>query len=116
MKPMIIKKGEKLTMNQARLLLKDVTADEQRAYIEKRGPWSIITRFVALCVSMDFETGDRTIYGYRTLSKPRESGYQLEGYVSIAGKTYSAFTTSQLFELEDGHLIDVATIFPRVNK
>jgi hypothetical protein len=50
------------------------------------------------------------VYGTRTLSALRESGYCLEGSVQIAGRRYRGFTSSQLFERPDGSLVDVATI------
>jgi hypothetical protein len=34
--------------------------------------------------------------------------------VSINGKKYSCFTSSQLFELENGKLINVAVIYARI--
>ena len=40
---------------------------------------------------------------------------QMEGQVSLGGKKYSAFTSSQLFEREDGSLVDVGVIFVRMS-
>jgi len=114
MKTIILQKNEKLTIDQAIELFGSATIDEQRADISTRGPWSSITGFKALCVRQNFDNGEITIYGYRKLQKIRQGGYELEGRVSIGGKEYTAFTSSHLFELENGHLIDVATIFPRI--
>ena len=47
------------------------------------------------------------VYGVRKMSRPTESGYQMEGRVSIGGKTYRAFTSSRMFERPDGSLVDV---------
>jgi hypothetical protein len=64
------------------------------------------------CDFGDFSTPENgKIFGVRTLSDVRESGYQLEGRVSIGGKKYRAFTSSRLFEREDGTLCDVAVLF-----
>ena len=57
------------------------------------------------------EAESKVIYGVRTLSDIRESGYELEGRVSINWKKHRGFTSSQLFKLEDGKLVDVAIIF-----
>lgn len=56
---------------------------------------------------------DGKLYGVRTMSRPKESGYNMEGRVSIAGKTHSAFTSSKLFERPDGSLVDVAVFVIR---
>jgi len=114
MKTITLKKGEKLTIAQAIELFGSATIDEKRANISTFGPWGIIAGFKALCVRQDFDNGEITIYGCRRLQKIRQGGYELEGRVSIGGKEYTAFTSSHLFELENGHLIDVATIFPRM--
>lgn len=47
----------------------------------------------------------------RAMSSPREDGYCMRGYVSVGGVKYKAFTSSQLFELPCGKLVDVAVIF-----
>lgn len=111
-----IKDGEKISLELAKKLFGDITKDEQRLEIETRGPWSIISSCKGLTIWQDFTTNEIEIYGYRTLSRPRNSGYELEGYVSIAGEKRSAFTSSHLFELENGHLIDVGILFARKNK
>ena len=108
-----LKKGQKLTSAQAKELFEDITINEQRLEIETRGPWGIISKCRGLAINQNFETGDIEVYGYRSLSGPRSSDYQLEGHVSIEGDVRSAFTSSHLFELENGHLIDVGVIFAR---
>lgn len=99
----------------------DIVAGEKRGELKTIGPWSIPVSYKALCTSMvntypDFPsvTHSKTAYGIRTLTGIRQSGYEMEGWVSIGGKKFSAFTSSQLFELEDGRLVDVATIHVRV--
>lgn len=98
----------------------DIVAGEKRGGIKTYGPWNIPVSYKALCMSMvntypDFPsiTHNKTAYGMRTLTGIRQGGYELEGRVSIGGKKYSAFTSSQLFELPDGRLIDVAVIHAR---
>jgi len=116
MKTITLQKNEKLTIAQAVELFGSATIDEKRSEMTFRGPWQVIRSFKALCVRQNFETGEVTIYGYRPLYNIRQEGYELEGYVSVGGKKYTAFTSSHLFELENGHLIDVAIIFPRMRK
>jgi hypothetical protein len=55
--------------------------------------------------------GDIVIHGMRTLSKATQEGYHLRGLVSIKGKTHRAFTTSYLFELPDGALVNVNVLY-----
>ncbi len=109
----------KLTEEQARLLFtdKEIEAGEQRGAMKTFSQWQIPLSFTALCTSNTFnretypvEHGPLHVYGKRTLSRPVQSGYQLEGKVSIGGKKYRGFTSNQLFELPNGKLIDAATI------
>lgn len=93
---------------------------ERRGDVETRGPWSIISRYTALTVTATWRPGpthdvvdEYTLHGDRVLSGARESGYNLEGYVSIDGRKRRAFTSSILFELPDGRLINVAVIHAR---
>ena len=94
--------------------------DQQRGELKTFGVWNIPKSFKALCLSSIFDkskgyyvTLQTTVYGQRTLTNVRQGGYELEGYVSIRGKKYTAFTSSQLFEIE-GKLIDVAIIHVRI--
>jgi hypothetical protein len=100
-----------------------IEAGEARGEMSTKGPWNIPISYTALCMSTVYDKNppygfirieSTTVYGTRTMSNIRQSGYDLEGYVSIKGKKYSAFTSSQLFELPDGKLINVATIHARV--
>lgn len=113
MEIIVLKKDEKLTIQQAKILFGDITKKEQRLEIETQGPWNIISKCYGLATRKDFNTGEITIYGYRTLSNPMESGYELEGRVSIKGIKRAAFTSSHLFELDNGHMINVGILFVR---
>lgn len=110
----------KLTREEAIKLGIDPTLEKQYGEMKTQSPWGICTSFKALCVSKTYdkskmytEVTETVLYGSRTMSRPKQGGYELEGYVSIKGKKYSAFTSSQLFNV-DGKLIDVAIIHARV--
>ena len=51
------------------------------------------------------------VFGERTIRSARESGYQLEGRITIESKQYRAFTSSKLFARADGTLCDVAILY-----
>ena len=51
------------------------------------------------------------VWGWRTLQNPQESGYVLEGKVSVGGQKVRAFTSSQMFMRADGSLCDVAILY-----
>jgi len=97
---------------------------EKRGEIKTYGPWTIITSYKALAVTATWtpvtfgnsHVDEYTLYGDRTISNPRQSGYELEGWVSIRGEKRSCFTSSVLFELPGGKLINIAVIFVRSNK
>ena len=88
------------------------------------GGWRGISKVTGLAISQEFPEGVGTprtpeqsgliVYGVRTMSDPRESGYQQEGHVSIGGKKYSAFTSSHLFSV-NGKLVDVGVLFVRTH-
>jgi hypothetical protein len=108
----------KLTAEQATALGIDIAADEIRGELKTFGPWQIPVSYKAICVSMKRGTipghysesvTEKTVYGPRTLSQPKQDGYCLSGKVSINGKSYRAFTSSELFEV-NGHLINVSVI------
>lgn len=64
-------------------------------------------------------TIDGKVFGNRRMHHPRESGYNQEGRVSVGGKKHRAFTSSRLFEREDGSLCDVAVfivVSPKVER
>jgi hypothetical protein len=110
----------KLTTAQAEALGFKPGQDEKRGDLKTVGGWQIPVSFKALCVSCDYVpdtaraySGQRSafyIHGPRTLSGVYQSGYQLEGTVSVDGQKVRGFTSSNLFELPGGHLISVGTI------
>lgn len=116
MKPITLKHDQKLTIEQAIMLFGENFDFEQRLNLKTVGPWNIIYSINGLVVKTNFSTKELTIHGYRTMFDCRQSGYEIEGRVSIGGKKYSCFTSSELFELEDGRLIDVGIIFPRIKE
>lgn len=112
----------KISKEQAVLMGIDITKDQIRGEMETRGPWQMISKYKALVMSANYvkqdyvghRIKDRKFYNRRVLSNPEQSGYALEGNVSIGGKRYSAFTSSVLFDVE-GKIIDVAVIHARIN-
>lgn len=83
----------------------DAPINEVRFDIETLGPWQVVSKVRGLAMTLDGK-----IFGMRNMRAPKESGYQLEGRVSVGGKKYRAFTSSTLFERDDGSLCDVATL------
>ena len=108
----------KLTTEQAHKLGIDTSQEEIRLITGHRGPWQIITTCKGLCISATYtrETYTRctqlTIYGQRSLERPTQGGYELEGRVSIKSKKYSAFTSSILVNV-DGKLMNIGVIHAR---
>jgi hypothetical protein len=106
----------KLSKDNAIYLGIDITKDEIRANYETYGPWNIIKSFEALCISNEYDNStmftkiaSTEIYGKRKLSNIKQSGYCLNGYVSVNGEKRKAYTSDILFDVE-GKLINVATI------
>jgi hypothetical protein len=81
--------------------------------METQGVWNQIRKISALAVEKS-EDGI-IIHGERSLLNPTPSGYDMEGYVSISGKKFSAFTSSQMFHVK-GELVDVAIFYIRRSK
>lgn len=108
-----------LPITRAELIALGITEDEiakgeARGELETWGPWQQPLVYKALCMSVEYADGRRisaTAYGIRTMGQPKQSGHVLEGRVSVLGKSVRGFTSSQLFELEDGSLVDVAVIY-----
>lgn len=96
----------------------DIQAEDARGDLETFGPWHLPIRFRALAVSYVFSpnhwaetvTLTVTLYGLRTMYHLRQSGYCLEGRVSVGGHKRRGFTSSQLWELPDGRLIQTEII------
>ena len=81
---------------------------ERRFEIETVGPWSIVRKVRGLAVAKS-DLGVM-VHGDRSLDHAVQSGYQMEGRVSVAGKTRRAFTSSQLF-IHKGELINMAILY-----
>lgn len=83
-------------------------------------PWGTIRKLRAVVEFAEFgEFSSKKwakFYPMRAMSRPMEDGYCMRGYVSVGGKKYKAFTSSQLFELPCGKLVDVAVIFASERK
>ena len=77
--------------------------DSVRFKCETIGPWGLLLTLKALAVSFEGR-----VYGVRTMYRPVEGGHTQFGRISIGGKKCKAFTSSRLFEREDGSLCDVA--------
>lgn len=98
-----------------------IESGEKRFVTEHYGPWQICTKVIGLAVTatwkdigISYEVVDNyTLHGDRSLIKPKQSGYDMEGHVSIDGIKHSAFTSSILFELPNGKLINVAVLHCR---
>ena len=99
-----------------------IRSTDRRFDIETRGPWQIAVRLCAPVAASYFDRskpytvtrGFSLLSDCGTMTDPRQSGYDMEGRVSVAGKKVSAFTSSQLFRLPDGSLRDCAIIFARL--
>lgn len=106
-----------ITLEQAKTFLTDadIAAGVKHGELKTIGMWQIPLSYTALATAQDFNAAEPQrdvvrVLGPRTISKPRQSGYELEGHVSIKGKKHRAFTSSCLFELPDGKLVNVAII------
>lgn len=76
--------------------------------IETRGPWGCVSKVSGLAVAKEGDTVD--VIGVRCLLNAEQSGHQMEGKVSVHGKKYRTFTSSQLFWI-NGILVDVAVLY-----
>ena len=90
------------------------TLEDSRGNLETYGPWGIPVKFQAPAISIEWDENhwpiSYTFYGQRTLGSLKESGYNLEGRVSISGKKVRGFTSSLLCELPDGKLLETSVI------
>lgn len=94
----------------------DIIKGEVMGKLKTYGPWQIPIGYKALAMSTIYDDTkgytsifSETVYGFRSMTSCRQEGYELEGRVSVNGKKYRAFTSSQLFDVE-GKLVDVAII------
>lgn len=98
-------------------------AGKMHGELKTWGVWGIPISFRALVMSAVWDDSkgytvakNTTIYGLRTMGKLKQNGHAMDGWLSIGGKKLTGFTSSQLFEIEGGKLIDVAIIHARLNK
>lgn len=97
----------------------EINAGEKRLDVETQGPWSLVSRLSGIVERGEFRKDGSSrmewveFYPARAMSRPRQSGYDMEGHLSLNGKKHSAFTSSQMFELPDGHLVDCTVLFAR---
>jgi hypothetical protein len=71
----------------------------RRFIIRTYGPYGGIRDVIGLAVEK--VKGGLLVYGDRRLLDARQSGYDLEGRVSIGGKKYRAFTSDKTFVSTD---------------
>lgn len=96
----------------------EIAAGEKRSDSTHSGPWQICESIAAVVEWKDYVEGEHGIattaracfWPVRRMHRPRSSGYAMEGWISLGGKKVPAFTGSQLFELPDGRLVNVATL------
>lgn len=102
-----------LTRAEADKLGIEVKEYQQRLDIETVGPWNLVKSVKGLCVlrkySKEKEFGNHrveelTLLGTRTMTNPKQGGYELEGRVSIKGKKYSAFTSAIDVTIDDEYI------------
>jgi hypothetical protein len=116
-----------ISLENALLLFGQSTIDAGELRLETKhyGPWSIILSCKGIAVTATWKdigitynvVDEYTIHGFRTTNKVKESGYDLEGYVSVDGKKLSCFTSSILFEIEETKkLISVGCLHCRTPK
>lgn len=87
--------------------------EDQHGALETEGPWQLPVRYTAPAVSLTWVNGfihSVTLYGPRTMSRPQQASYHLEGQVSVGGQKHSAYTSSVMCRLPDGKLLETATI------
>lgn len=99
----------------------DLDKGERRLDLETRGPWSIVSRIRGMAVRCnsfaDAEKNYRGEYthsvdflGFRSLDKPKNLGYEMEGKVSIDGKRIRAFTSSLLVKVDE-KLVSIGILY-----
>ena len=110
-------KATREELNKLGITNEEIEAGEKRFKHETWGCYGVTKSLKAIVETGEF--GEHSVmtwkqfYPVRTMSNPRQSGYDMEGVVSIGGRKSTCFTSSQLFELPCGKLVDVAVIFSR---
>ena len=109
----------KLTPEQCIFLGIDTNVDEIRGNLKTIGVWQLPVSYKAMCIDTLYMNIDGqikpteiTFFGMRTMTNVRQSGYNIDGYVSIKGKKYTCFDSSVMIEV-NGKLINVACISAR---
>jgi len=97
----------------------EIEAGEKRFETETWGCYKVVRTLRAVVECGEFGEHSamtwQQFYPVRTMSNPQQSGYDMEGVVSLGGIKSTCFTSSQLFELPCGKLVNVAVIFSRSN-
>ena len=97
----------------------EIEAGEKRFRSAHFGHWRITVSVSAIVEETEFAENpcpystkiDRSrFYPVRKAGKCREDGYCMRGVISLNGKKRRVFTSSQLFELPDGRLVNVAVL------
>jgi len=92
----------------------EIAAGEKRFDMTHRDAWHVCTSLAAIAEHSEYGEFSRVtrarFWPVRRMSNPRQNGHAMEGRVSIGGRKIPAFTSSQLFELPNGRLIDIATL------
>ena len=95
----------------------EIEAGEKRLEATHSGPWSICRSIRGVVQRAEFGEHSRKtwveFYPARKMTNPRPCGYDMEGTISLKGKKHSAFTSSQIFTLPDGHSVDCGILFAR---
>ena len=92
-----------------------ITAGEARFDMVTVGPWNVCLSITAIVEDAEYVANGakrdvKRFYPARKCSNPKQMGYDMEGTISLNGVRRHVFTSSQLFELPDGRLIDVSTL------
>lgn len=88
---------------------------EKRLEMKTVGPWSIPISLKGLTIYRTEEqvTGDQKLYvfGQRTMQRPTNCGYDMEGRCSIKGIKGRVFTSSILIADGKGRLINIGVLY-----
>lgn len=101
-----------------------IAKGERRFDLETVGPWHILRSIRGLAMTVESrephhcrhgETSPATVafHGLRTGRDCRTPGTWTDCRVSVGGRKRSAFTSSLLFKLPDGRLVDVGILYCR---
>lgn len=109
-------RDSKMPLDVAEKIFGDITVDEVPLRILYEGPWGMPKKCEGYVIHSRFDIGQRIIYGRRSMFDIRQAGYGIDGRISLNGKKCSCFTSSTIIELENGHLINVQIIFPKIEE